>query len=77
MSQVVGNPFRLSLAKLQLQHSGNDFVNEIPKDQGFFCSELIACLYKRLGLLGPKKPASHYRPGSFSTETLPDPDNDN
>ena len=76
VSQTVGNPFRLTLSKLSIKQDHNDFVPEISKDQGFFCSELIACLYKRLGLLPHKKPSSQYWPGQFSTETLPDPDHD-
>ena len=34
----------------------------------YFCSELIATLYKYLGILDPNKPAAHYWPKNFSDE---------
>ncbi len=40
----------------------------IQKDQGYFCSELIAAVYKKLGLLPKDRAASKYWPGNFSTE---------
>ena len=36
--------------------------------KGFFCSELIAAAYVRLGLLPENVAASYYWPGNFSTE---------
>ena len=38
------------------------------KDKSFFCSELVAAAYKRIGLLDPYKAASTYWPGDFSQE---------
>ena len=36
------------------------------KDRTYFCSELIAALYKQLGLFEPKKPSSSYIPKDFT-----------
>ena len=76
--QTVGNPFKLGVDALKNTNDPieSDIKEVIPKDRGFFCSELIALLYKKLGLLTPDKPCNKYWPGSFSTENLPDPDND-
>jgi len=65
---TVGNPFRLSYeAMLNTNSAAESNINEtIPKDRGFFCSELIALLYKKLGLLPEDKPCNKYWPGSFS-----------
>tara|TARA_B110000285_G_scaffold232874_1_gene305121 strand:- start:102 stop:497 length:396 start_codon:yes stop_codon:yes gene_type:complete len=76
--QTVGNPFRLTYDKLvqKTNESEADTNQAIPRDRGFFCSELIALVYKYLGLLPKEKAASQYWPGSFSAERVPDPDND-
>lgn len=34
----------------------------------FFCSELVAAAYKRLGLLPQSISAAHYWPGAFAAE---------
>jgi hypothetical protein len=36
---------------------------------GYFCSELVAAFYKRLGLLPESVSASKYWPGSFSQKS--------
>lgn len=36
------------------------------KNRTYFCSELIAALYKQLGLFEPKKPSSSYIPKDFT-----------
>jgi len=35
------------------------------KNEGYFCSELVAAGYKRLGLLDEQKASSQYWPGTF------------
>jgi len=56
---------------------GQDELDEdIKKDKGFFCSELVALLYKKLGLLPPEKSATLYWPGTFSCEETVDPTTD-
>ena len=34
----------------------------------FFCSELIAAIYKKVGILDPNISSAYYWPGNFSTE---------
>ena len=43
-------------------------VEKLEADKSFFCSELVASAYKRIGILDPDKAASSYWPGDFSTE---------
>eukprot|EP01017_Pseudomicrothorax_dubius_P016306 TRINITY_DN1850_c0_g1_i10.p1 TRINITY_DN1850_c0_g1~~TRINITY_DN1850_c0_g1_i10.p1 ORF type:complete len:132 (-),score=10.03 TRINITY_DN1850_c0_g1_i10:111-506(-) len=46
--------------------------NESFEGRTFFCSELVAAAYKRVGLLPAEISSTQYWPGSFSTErTLP------
>lgn len=47
---------------------------KIQKERSFFCSELVACVYKRMGLLTIDKPSCSYWPGAFSTECVPETD---
>jgi len=37
--------------------------------ESFFCSELIACLFKKLGLVSEDTVPAQYYPGSFSQES--------
>lgn len=76
--QTVGNPFKLGIDALggASDPKEADSNEQISKDRGFFCSELIALLYKKLGLLDKDKASNKYWPGDFSTECLPDPDSD-
>ena len=50
------------------KYSTFDSVNIIPENKSYFCSELIASLYKFLGLLPFEISSANYWPGSFSTE---------
>lgn len=77
--QTVGNPFKLGVEALSNTYDPmeSDMKEEIPKDRGFFCSELIALLFKKLALLDSVKACNKYWPGDFSSENLPDPDSDN
>ena len=45
-----------------------DSAEKIRDNKSFFCSELVATAYKRLGLLEKEKAASQYWPGEFSAE---------
>ena len=49
-------------------------LNLVTNGQGYFCSELIATIYKNMDLLPINKAGFQYWPGSFSTENLPEPD---
>ena len=61
--EVRGKRFKLSAAKLIGRHR-----EERGAEEGYFCSELIASAYKRVGLLGEEEVASKIWPGGFSTE---------
>jgi len=61
---TVGKKYKVSATKLLKKKS--DFEEEIRDDQTFFCSELVAACYKRIGLLPKEIPSSSYLPGTFS-----------
>jgi hypothetical protein len=42
--------------------------NRKEDDTSFFCSELVAEAYQRMGLLPPNPPANEYTPHDFSSE---------
>jgi hypothetical protein len=52
--QSIGNPFRLQYSKILFSSDDPhecDPSKKVEKGRGFFCSELVAMLYKKLGLL--------------------------
>ena len=71
----MGQKYKLTPGKLFQRKS--KFVSEKPncsdpssyvkteKHDGFFCSELVASVYKTVGLLDPKVPSTQYWPGFF------------
>jgi len=58
------NPFRL-LTK----YSVNDSCENLNKNKKFFCSELVASIYKVMGVLPKNICSAQYWPGSFSCES--------
>ena len=50
------------------KYSNKDSVASIAEDKGYFCSELIATIYKRLEVLPKHISSANYWPGSFSAE---------
>ena len=57
--------FKISISKLfKFQSKISDFDGSEKKN--YFCSELVATLYKHLGLLEPYKSATQYWPKDFS-----------
>ena len=38
------------------------------EQESYFCSELIACVYKHMGIIDGNASARHYLPGSFSVD---------
>lgn len=42
---------------------------EARKNQGYFCSELVAAAYKKIGVLPAKKSSAQYWPGDFTVHT--------
>lgn len=44
------------------------FSKKEKKEETFFCSELVATAFQKVGLLDDSKPGSSYWPGQFSNE---------
>ena len=68
MIETVGKPYRMLSNVLGVQDQEDHLKEKVREKAGFFCSELVACCLKRLGLLDPTVPATQYWPGQFSTE---------
>ena len=68
MTETLGKPYRMLSNVLGSQDNDDHLPANIRTKAGFFCSELIACQLKRLGLLDPNIPSTQYWPGQFSTE---------
>ena len=68
MTETLGKPYRMLSNVLGAQDTDDHLPEKIRTKAGFFCSELIACQLKRLGLLDPNIPSTQYWPGQFSTE---------
>ncbi len=66
--QTLGKPFKINPIKLLRATNENDHSHKIKDSKSFFCSELVATAYKRLGLLDHQRAASKYWPGEFSQE---------
>jgi uncharacterized protein YycO len=66
IKQALGKPFKLNPMKLFRNKNDQDSAQIIKETKSYFCSELVATAYKRLGLLEPEKAASKYWPGEFS-----------
>ena len=62
---VIGMKYKLTASKLLRKKFKNDAEDT---DKSYFCSELVASAYKRLGLLPKEVSASQYWPGSFSNK---------
>eukprot|EP01017_Pseudomicrothorax_dubius_P031052 TRINITY_DN3923_c0_g2_i8.p1 TRINITY_DN3923_c0_g2~~TRINITY_DN3923_c0_g2_i8.p1 ORF type:complete len:270 (-),score=51.24 TRINITY_DN3923_c0_g2_i8:114-923(-) len=62
-----GKKYSISAQKL-LKKQSMIAQDEDFKDRAFFCSELVAAAYKRLGLLPNDISSTQYWPGSFSSE---------
>lgn len=64
--QVIGKKYEITPMKLLKRFS---VVNQqIDENRTFFCSELVAAVYKQIGLVDEQKAATQYWPGSFSVE---------
>jgi len=66
IKQSLGKPFKINAMKLFRNKNDEDSAPVIKSNKSYFCSELVATAYKRLGLLDPEKAASKYWPGEFS-----------
>lgn len=69
IQQVIGKRYEITPLKLLKRFS---VINrKIDEDRTFFCSELIAAIYKQMNLLDLEIASTQYWPGSFSEkETL-------
>lgn len=61
--QVLGKRYEIGPSKLLKRVS---VIRKNDEDRTFFCSELVAAVYKQLELLEGEKSSSQYWPGSFS-----------
>ena len=59
--------YSLAMTKLFRKKYAKDSDQNIKPDKTYFCSELVASVYKNLGLLPHKISASQYWPVSFSS----------
>jgi hypothetical protein len=64
VKSVVGKKYKVILSKLFKKKSNMD--EELNENRTFFCSELIAACYKKLGLLPPDISSASYWPSSFA-----------
>lgn len=64
INEVKGKPYRITASKLFTRGVNTDPGSE----KTFFCSELVAAAYKRLGYLTPDLASCKYWPGNFSDE---------
>jgi len=67
--KVIGMRYKLNPLRLLQKYSDNDSVRFVSEKNGYFCSELIAAIYKVIGLLPRHIKSSQYFPGSFSAES--------
>lgn len=67
--KVIGMKYKLNPLRLLQKYSDNDSVKFVAEKNGFFCSELIAAIFKVIGLLPRHIRSSQYLPGSFSAES--------
>ncbi|GAB5356923.1 hypothetical protein AAMO2058_000329900 [Amorphochlora amoebiformis] len=58
-----GKPYEWSLTKMM---RSNSVLNFDDLKRTFFCSELVAAVYKEMGLLRPDIPSAAYTPGDFA-----------
>ncbi|CDW74624.1 UNKNOWN [Stylonychia lemnae] len=68
VQQSVGKKFKVNASKLLRKKCESDTQSVIKGDKTYFCSELVASAYKRLGILEYELAASKYWPGDFSQE---------
>ena len=66
VKQSVGKKFKVNPSKLLRKKCDSDTNNIIKDDKTYFCSELVASAFKRLGILDSELAASKYWPGHFS-----------
>ena len=68
LKKVLGKKYRLSPLRMIQKYSDIDSVTNISENKGYFCSELVASIFKLLGFLPNNISSAQYWPGSFSAE---------
>ena len=63
--------YSLAATKLLRKRCANDSDINIREDKTYFCSELVASIFKNFGLLPPEISASQYWPANFSSRCEP------
>lgn len=66
IAKTLGKGFELSLNKLFQFKSKMERTQEEEEGKTYFCSELVARLYKELGILDESKSSTSYYPVDFS-----------
>jgi hypothetical protein len=69
VAKTLGKEFEISLDKLFTFSSVLKRNPEDDEKKTYFCSELVARLYKELGLLDEEKSSTRYYPVDFSDKT--------
>lgn len=63
---MLNRPYKFNFSKLFRANNSEDFnVETLKQNKAFFCSELVASVYKNMGLILPDKSASSFLPGQF------------
>ena len=66
VARTLGKGFELTLGKLFQFNSTLKRSEQEEQAKTYFCSELVARLYKEMGLLDPEKSSTQYYPVDFS-----------
>lgn len=66
VAKTLGKGFEISLDKLFQFKSSLQRSDELEENKTYFCSELVARLYKELGLFDSEKASTSYYPVDFS-----------
>jgi len=64
VAEVRGRPYKQDYMQLVRAAYGNNKKDDI---SSFFCSQLIAAAYQRMGLLGEEKPSNDFLPSDFAS----------
>jgi len=67
--KVKGKKYKMNAVKICRKSSNRDASDEIKETKSYFCSELVASAFKRIGLLPPDVSATQYWPSNFSVDS--------
>ncbi|CDW89200.1 ph domain-containing protein [Stylonychia lemnae] len=63
---AIAKKYKVTASKLLRKKCVDDSDENIREDKTYFCSEIVASVYKNMGILPMEKSASQYMPGNFS-----------